>query len=733
MEDSNIPFKYFLIAIVYIWIVYTFFPKILSSFVFYGKIEIIKVLFENEIVFYIRNYTDINKSFDEMYKYLEKYISEQKKKFKITKEKIIFYTCNIIITFVDLYLLSLSFPLFRLLFNFSKIFINIFVIIILLLGLILLYPVIIYFEKEQSLLELIIQIIIEIKKIGIKSAFLIVPLLIIIPLIFIDVINPIYRPLSIIIPFLFNLLFIIFIILGSFLYYLKNYEKVNKKIPEIKEKISIYIDKIDKISEVIKDKILTLIDPNVIIPKKLIKLCLSEEKSSSFKQFVNIIDNFGRKDFKKLIEGELNIDNGFIEIEELCNRYKITDIENFKSLILKFQNFQLILSEWSMDFTKHEYLKQLWLFYPIIYKLKDLTDEELEAHLEKIQYSNWDQEAKNTFRQCINNSPEIKAIEINKIVNKIGVFMEFIENAMNYKETFKEHENMKQCEYHFYKNIKKLIRNILDKKDEVFSSSFKIKGIIENRSIDCFLNNYIKIDKVSKSYNYYFTKIVDLVKIDKVKNFINSNELLFQGINTTFSLMELCYHAISLTGCIKTLLFDCKDEVFINELEIIISNFERHKEKIKYLSQDDEKDLKLIETIILEITQDRNDIIDLIKKIKNEKEYEEYKKKQNIGKTIKNGIITIFGFSLGTAVSGGLIPIAGGIAGLTSFIKTVKSGVKTINNIKNINALTELLYQAKKKQTEIEEEIKEIKLMYIKRLSSQYPEDIRNMIEEKYS
>ena len=361
----------------------------------------------------------------------------KKKKFKLTKEKIIFYTCNIIITFVDLYLLSLSFPLFRLLFNFSKIFINIFVIIILLLGLILLYFVIIYFEKEQSLLELIIQIIIEIKKIGIKSAFLIVPLLIIIPLIFIDVINPIYRPLSIIIPFLFNLLFIIFIILGSFLYYLKNYEKVNKKIPEIKEKISIYIDKIDKISEVIKDKILTLIDPNVIIPKKLIKLCLSEEKSSSFKQFVNIIDNFGRKDFKKLIEGELNIDNGFIEIEELCNRYKITDIENFKSLILKFQNFQLILSEWSMDFTKHKYLKQLWLFYPIIYKLKDLTDEELEAHLEKIQYSNWDQETKNTFRQCINNSPEIKAIEINKIVNKIGVFMEFIENAMNYKETFK--------------------------------------------------------------------------------------------------------------------------------------------------------------------------------------------------------------------------------------------------------------------------------------------------------
>lgn len=484
--------------------------------------------------------------------------------------------------------------------------------------------------------------------------------------------------------------------------------------------------------EIAKDKIDSFLDPSLNNAKKLIKLCLSQEESYNYRQFANIVDNFGRKDFKKLINGEFNINCDDYEIEDLCNRYKIKDIKNFKLLVLKFLNFQLIFSEWYEDVSKHEYLRKLWLLYPIMHKLNDLDEEDLEIKLEKIKYSEWSIKDKNILKQCISNSPEIKAIQFNNFINhNLDEFNSLINNAMKYKSTFKEHQNMKLYEHTFYNYIKQFVKKALNMKGKVVDSFHKIHDAIENRTIECIIENVSKSQITNQNYDYYFNKMINLMKNEKIINIINSSDQIISGVNISFSFFELSYHVIGLINCIMELR-DSESEVFDSELKRINQNFESHKNKIKYISGNDEEDLQLIESILLEIQQDRNEIIKLIENIEDKKKYAELEKKKNIRKIFKNGLKAIAGGAIGAAFSGGLSTIIGSVTAVTETIKIIKNSTKVIVNIKKIKSFKELLELAKKKQKEIDEEIKQIKIIYLKRITAHCPEDIKNQIFNKY-
>ena len=719
-DISKIYWTYCLLIIFFLIISY------LTFHILNPLITLLKIINEIIITIISNKKRNLNKvTFQNLFKFIREISNCLIYYINTRKEKILFFISDIIITFIALYLIFFIFPILQLLFKYSML-----IIIICEILFAILYLSFYVVQSYEDLISIIIvQIIIFLNHWKDNKSAIIITI-ITIPLIyffFIPFLYPLLKFLFNIFKFLVHVEYVISIIINIFLYYFCNFETINNIIFSIKEATSRYIT--EKFY-FIKDKILIKIDPSVKIPRKLIISCLSEDKSYNFQKFIDIINTLERKDFKKFTEGELNLDNDFDEIEDLCKKYEIADRENFKLLISKFHNFQIIFSEWSMDITKHEYFKRLWLFYPTIYKLNDLSDEELEEYLKEINYSSWEQEVKDSFRQCISNSPEIKAMEFSNI-NFEG-FMEFINDAMNCKETFKKHENMKQYENTLYNTIKQLTKKVIEAKGNIVSSSSKVKDIIENRAVDYFLKNYIKIDKVTGSSNHYLKKMLNFMKDEKFKNILNLNESLISPLNVAFSFLGLTYHVISLMKCFKKLIFDCKDEVFIIELNKIISNFQSHKEKIKYISQDDDKDLKLIETITKEIIKDRNDIINLIQKIEKEKDYEVLKKKQHIGKTIRNGIGAFVGISVGTAISGGIVPIIGSISGAISIIKTIKEGVKAINNIKNINALKKLLKKARAKQNEIERVINELKNIYIKRESSQFPEEMRRKIYEKY-
>ena len=678
----------------------------------------------NDIAYYSiikENFIDLKNNFESI------------KKMKV-KDKSIIITYYLVILLVALFLIYFIYQNLKLPLTILKISINLAIFIILITFLFLYY---IFFNKEfinafnkvkeKLFLEKINEIIknlfhLENQIILISISIIILALFI---NIFIYIFYEIFEFIYIILKVLINLLFILTCIFNVFIYYLINYNAI--KVTKIS-----FCYYMKEIYNIIKDRILTLTDLSLRNAKKLVYSCLSEEKTDKYKQFADIVYNFRRNDFLKLLNGELDIELDNFEIINLCEKYKINDIENFKLLILKFLNFQLILCEWYEDVSKHEYLKKLWLLYPIMYKLNDLEEKELEEKLYKIDYSEWNADDKATLKRCISNSPEIKAMEFsNFIKSNLKEFNNLLNISVNYTSTFKQYKGMEAYESKCYNYIKQFVKEAINMKTKVVDSFEKIKNAIESRTIKYTINYCTKSENVNKSYDYYFNKMINSFKTEKIKNIFNHKQLLSK-VDTALSFLKLSYHVIAFINCLKDLCFS-QNTIFYSELEKISKNFQNHKDKIKYLSGNDKKDLELIKIILSEIQKDRNDIIELIEKINDEKKCAELEKKDYMKKTIKSALKTFGSTIFAVAATGSFSPIIGGITVVTGIIKTFKNGAKILVNIKKIDELKYLLEKATEKQNEIDEEIKQIKIIYCERESNHCPEDIKQEIIEKYS
>ena len=516
---------------------------------------------------------------------------------------------------------------------------------------------------------------------------------------------------------------IILLILGVIIYFLKNQKEAKFIIKRLKKFFNnIFIFK------TIKHKIVTAFDFEFKNDKNLLESCLLEDKSDKYRQFIDIINNFERNDFYKLFKGQLNTDNDF-KIIKLCYKYNINDIDNFKLLILKIQNFQFILCEWCKDKTKHIYLRKLWKLYPNIYELKNLTDEKLEIELNEIGYSNWNEEDKKTFKSCINNSEEIKALKYSTFIPHD--IKKLIENCIKYKNAFKKLKNMGTYENKFYKYIREFVKGVLEAKEKTFNFYYGANIILNSRTIDCVIKNCTNNININEGYGYYFNEIVNLMKNEKVKNFINSSTELFNKIDLVFSFFDLSYHVIELIKCFAGLEYT-ENEIYNQELMRIKINFEKHKDEIKVLSGYDKYDLELIESILSKINKDRDDIDNLIRNIENEKKYEELERKNNIKKIIFNSIKVVVGVSLGAIISGGFAPVISTVATTTGIIRVIETGVKYSINTKKIKELKDLLEKSKEEQKRIDKEIKEIKKIYCERLVAHSPDNIQKLVLEKY-
>ena len=506
-------------------------------------------------------------------------------------------------------------------------------------------------------------------------------------------------------------------------------KKYNKEIREKLEKLNEYID--DKI-DWINDIITTLLDPKLRNAKKLARLFLSEPESYEYKKFSDKVNNFRLKDFQKLFESQFDYDNDD-EINDFCNKYNINDIKGFKLLILKFQNFQIILSEWYSDKTKNEYLKQLWHLYPIMHKLKDKEEKELEKELIEANYSNWNKEDKITFKQCIENSPEIKAIQFNNYIeNNIEEFGILIGNCVQFNNSFEKSKDMKEFRNKSDKFIKNLLKKGLKLKNNAINKINTFKDAIENRTFNFLIKKIAEKVRSNQTVDNYFKRMINLLNNNKIKDFISLNNTLISGINTAFSFFELGYHLYDLIQCFRELR-NIDNYYFYYELRKISNNFENHKNEIKNIQGNDEKDLELILSILKKLKQDRDDILKLIQNVNEEKNEEVEKRNKNTKKVIKRAFATCLGFVAGAYLTGGVSTVISVTSGVINAIKLGKSGVKLINNIQQISYFENLLEEMIKKQNEIEKEIKSIKNLYFNIKYSHLPKDFQEKIKEKYS
>ena len=657
------------------------------------------------------------------------------------ENKTIKYILFYLILFIIIILIIISKEIWSFILVILKILYIILNIIIKVISLILLLLLIVYlsyklYQKYQLIIDYNLHQLKEFvyrkKKEEIKKRFIFYFLIIITPVLLIIFTFELWEFIFILLKFTFKtlnvilkLIVIIYMIVQTYLFYKKYKKEIEEKLEQINE----YID--DKV-EIIKEKIRTYSDPQLRNARKLMKLFLSEQESFEYRKFASIINDFSPKDFKKLFEGRFKIDNDE-EINNFCSKYDIEDKKGFKLLILKFQNFQTILYEWYEDETKHEYLKKLWLLYPTLYKLKDKNEEELEKELSKINYSEWNKDDKITFKQCIENSPEIKAIQYNNYIEEnIEEFGILIGNCVQFNNSFKDYEDMKEYRKTNNQYIKNLLKKGLKIKNNISDKINTFKDAIESRTINCVIQQMTKKVKENIPTNDSFKKLINLVKGSKIKDFIVKNDDLFSGINTAFTFFELGVRFLDLINCFRELK-KIDNYYFYYKLRDINENFQKHKSEIKYIKGNDKEDLKLIQSIIKKINQDRDDIIELIRNVSKEKDEEEKNKNKNIVKTAKRVAATAFYIAAGAYFTGSLSTILGISGAIKNTFKAFKSGTKIIGNIQKIKYYEKLLDELIEKQKEIEKEIKALKNMYFNIKYSHCPKDIQEKAREKYS
>ena len=445
--------------------------------------------------------------------------------------------------------------------------------------------------------------------------------------------------------------------------------------------------------------------------EKLVDLCLSEEKNNEENKYVKLVKVFSTRDLKKLFKGDFECDNDD-EITYFCDKYHIKDIEDFKSLISKFQNFQVIFAEWYDEESKHEYLKNLWICYPIMHKLKDLDEKDLAKRLEKANYSKWNQYDKNTFKDCINNSPEIKAAKFNDYFEQnFNEFYSIYNICVKFHYSFKNNKYMKEYKFQSYTFLKKII-NIFSKgyniDKELYYKSNSFKNVLEKRVLDIIIKNH-SIEAGNENYYYYIIQMIKTMKNRKIDAFINKNIKILSELKSLIFFYYLIYNIMALIAIID---FIEEENEKIRLYNDVINTFINHISDIKNISEDYEKNIRLIKSILLKINTDRNNIFELLlSKINTSIKYEEGEKSRNYKDLVK-GIVKTGLFSAGSFLSGGILTPVFGAAAITSGANAYGSGSRITDNKKTILEKKELLIEFEKRKTEVENQIKSVKLLF---------------------
>ena len=144
----------------------------------------------------------------------------------------------------------------------------------------------------------------------------------------------------------------------------------------------------------------------------------------------------------------------------------------------------------------------------------------------------------------------------------------------------------------------------------------------------------------------------------------------------------------------------------------VINTFINHISDIKNISEDYEKNIRLIKSILLKINTDRNNIFELLlSKINTSIKYEEGEKSRNYKDLVK-GIVKTGLFSAGSFLSGGILTPVFGAAAITSGANAYGSGSRITDNKKTILEKKELLIEFEKRKTEVENQIKSVKLLF---------------------
>jgi len=481
---------------------------------------------------------------------------------------------------------------------------------------------------------------------------------------------------------------------------------------------------------------------NIEKAKDIIQQCLSKD-NSYYSQFLDDILSFNDEDFENLFEGFIGDKNKKIE---MCNRYGISNTEAFFHLTIKFENFQMFLTQWYKNKKYYPYLIDLWHEYPNMNTLKDIYDDEekLERELANINYSEWEYSIKNKLKECISISPEVQSCKLENFINeKYPEVRSLMDCSMQYKNYLKNYyQGMDDFKSNFSFVVKGLIEDFSKEFNLNFGNNNKsgIKGSDSlKNSINLKIQNHIfnKIDEENETNDddsfISFEKLKsignqlkngdllnDLEKLINSKFNINLN--IIGGINICFGLLDLCSSCHELYK--SFLEFDELNDRFKGELYRIQDRFENHKNigSLEGKSYDDS--LAIISQAIDNIKEDRNDLINLIQRIVNAINEKRHVKKKSIFKIVKN-IIEVGACTAGVVMTGGALAAGLALAGAAKGVRIICHSKRLHNARKDIKSYLKTLEQAIDIEEMVELDLEHLLEKYGKIRNQYLPKDIR--------
>lgn len=435
---------------------------------------------------------------------------------------------------------------------------------------------------------------------------------------------------------------------------------------------------------------LEMIDPTIfdfIKARKLVELLLSED--SLYKNSLSAILTFNEEQLENLFMG--NDDYKYYPYDI------ITDKRQFEKLLFKFEDFNQFLFEWYRDESKYNNLIKLWRSKLCIYKLKDISDYELEEKLKKAGLEDID-EFLVDFRVILNNSIESKASDINNYLkDEFNDFFSIITTSVDYKNDryLSKSENEGIFTTNFKNIIEKLVKSSFPLVKNYIKDKYPELNVFSRIQLNGEMQSKLKkilVNKVEKENNIFsgeigFDKLKNIIDLFKngnaMKKLMEETQLHYNNPNVAIANLAMSF--MNLATSVKTyynnsVQFDDKTKNYEQKINEINKDFEYHKKQIGILDLDNfEECSKNIEIIGKKIHEDKLKVVEFIKNIdKEEENLKKTEKKSGVKKTAACAAAVV-GSALGFVATGGMAAVVYGVAAVAN---GVALGINVANLVK---------------------------------------------------
>lgn len=456
-----------------------------------------------------------------------------------------------------------------------------------------------------------------------------------------------------------------------------------------------------------------------------------------YRKLIPEIEKLDSESFEYLFSGEAKY------------KYNIKSQNILKKLLIKLDNFMLILYSWYKEDKFYKYLEELWIKYPSIEDLRVLvTEKELADRLQSysINYTYWPEDIKKSFKECINQTEGTKVMDLKKqLEDNYSQVSSVISELKLLKNKFKETEEQlyeKNAENIALKIISSTLgimapvgaflsnKAINDKKIRVVNKLVNKKCFLSPKQNEIFSKDILKTIKEKKltgNYNFYDNKKrlhelnikckngkLDNINLgQKVKAILKSK--LVCGLHAALSFLNLGWSIYELRQTYKGF-----EEVknYRSRLEKCKELFEMDKKEIGILPDDFIIATERIKNVIKEIRKDQQSLRELIIDIRKSIEYQETQKKKSM-----IGLATSIGFGafgiIGGIVSCNAVSTVYGISTFANIVSGAAHTTSIVMSSKIIDQLNQILDEAYKEEENIQQEIDKLYEDLIQRIKQE--------------